>query len=199
MNDSMNVWLLARSSGLLAYVLLTATVVAGLTLKSRLFGRAVSPVLIRTVHQSLSTIGIGAVILHVGMLVLDTKVDMPLIAAFIPGFSDYRTLATSLGVVAVELWLLIHFSFAVRRRIGVARWRSLHRLTFAVWGLAAVHGLAAGSDSATPWAQQLYALSTGLVVGLLAWRIFSSSKPQPRRIPTPPNVTNQPISRGALP
>jgi hypothetical protein len=33
-------WLLARASGLTAYVLLTGSVLAGLTLKSRPFGRA---------------------------------------------------------------------------------------------------------------------------------------------------------------
>jgi hypothetical protein len=41
-------WLLARSSGLTAYVLMTMSVLAGLTVKSRPFGRASRPPLPRT-------------------------------------------------------------------------------------------------------------------------------------------------------
>ena len=177
MNSSAQIWLLARSSGLLAYALLTLTVVAGLTLKTRMFGRAVPPAVITSVHQLLSTIGLLAVGVHVGMLLLDTHVNMPLIAIVVPGLAAYRTLATSLGVVAIELWLLVHFSFRLRKRIGVKRWRKLHYATFGLWALAAVHGLVAGSDSGLPWVQHMYAVSVALVVGLLGWRSLTSKKP----------------------
>ena len=41
---------------------------------------------------------------------------------------------------------VIYVSFSLRRRIGVRNWRRLHYLTFAVFGAATVHGLAAGTD-----------------------------------------------------
>ncbi len=41
-------WLLARASGLTAYGLLTASVLAGLVLKARPFGRALKPARRRT-------------------------------------------------------------------------------------------------------------------------------------------------------
>ena len=42
--------------------------------------------------------------------------------------------------------VVIYVSFSLRRRIGVRNWRRLHYLTFAVFGAATVHGLAAGTD-----------------------------------------------------
>ena len=44
-------------------------------------------------------------------------------------------------------------------------------LNFAVWGLALVHGLTAGTDAFTTWALVLYAGSAWLVLALLVHRI----------------------------
>ena len=154
-----------------------------------MFGRAIPPAVITGVHRTLSTLGLGALVLHVGMLVLDTKVDIPLISLVIPGLTEYRPLATGLGVVALELWVLIQLSFSVRRRIGTKVWRKLHYTTFALWVLAAVHGLAAGSDSGTSWALSVYTVTIGLVVGLLGWRIAAARFPEPRRRHVAPAAT----------
>lgn len=189
MNTTSQVWLLARSSGLVAYMLLTLGVVAGLTLKTRMLGRAVSPVMITAVHQLLSTVGIVAVAVHAAMIVIDTKVDVPLIATVIPGLSGYRPVATAVGVIAFELWIIIHASFALRQRIGIKRWRSLHRLTLVAWAMAAIHGLSAGSDSSLAWVQYMYAGTIGIVLGLFAWRMLTvTPKPAPRVNPKTPHI-----------
>lgn len=179
-------WLLARASGLLAYLALTLTVIAGLTLRTRLLGRAVSPAVVTAVHRSLSLVGIGALVLHAGLIALDSAVDVPLVSLVVPGLAGYRPIATGLGVAAAELWLLIHLSFRLRRRIGVARWRMLHMATFPLWGIAALHGIFAGSDSGQPWVQQLYVWSIASVVFLVAIRVGSRARPAARRpAPTP--------------
>ena len=46
-------WLLARSSGLVAYALLAASVVLGLVVKSRPLGSSVSPAAVVDVHRFL--------------------------------------------------------------------------------------------------------------------------------------------------
>jgi sulfoxide reductase heme-binding subunit YedZ len=181
-------WLLARSSGILAYLLLTLAVVAGLTLRTRLLGKAVSPAIVTAVHRTLSIVGLSAVVVHALLIGLDTKVDVPLLALFVPGLAGYRPLATSLGVVAMELWLLIHVSFRLRRRIGVKRWRALHMATFPTWGIAAAHGVLAGTDSSVGWMQQVYAVSIAAVLFLVVIRTGSRAatrRPPPRSTPTP--------------
>ena len=57
-----------------------------------------------------------------------------------------------------------------RRRIGARAWRRLHWLTYAVFGLATVHGLAAGTDSGRPWALALYGGAVGAVAAATGWR-----------------------------
>jgi methionine sulfoxide reductase heme-binding subunit len=163
-------WLLARTTGLTAYALLTTSVLAGLTVKSRALGARVKAAVVTDLHRFLALLGLGVVALHGLVLTLDSTVHMPFAALLVPGLSPYRPLATGIGVLAAELMALIYVSFSLRRRIGVRNWRRLHYLTFAVFGAATVHGLAAGTDR---WALPLYVSAVAAVVGLTVWRVIS--------------------------
>ncbi len=44
----------------------------------------------------------------------------------------------------------------MRARLGAARWRALHRLAYAGFALAMVHGVLAGTDTGRWWATGLY-------------------------------------------
>ena len=144
-------WLLARASGITAYVLVTLSVLAGLVLKSRPFAR-LRPATVTQIHRALALNAIAAIAAHGIALVLDTTVKVSPIALAIPGLISYRPLATSLGVLAAELTILVYASFSLRRRIGFRAWRALHWTTYAVFALGTAHGLAAGTDSGRPWA-----------------------------------------------
>jgi sulfoxide reductase heme-binding subunit YedZ len=163
-------WLLARASGLTAYGLLTASVLAGLVLKARPFGRALKPASAMDVHRFLALLGLGTLALHGVALTLDRTVRMPLAALLVPGASPYRPAAVAGGVLAAELMALVYVSFALRRRIGARNWRRLHWATYLVFLLGTVHGLAAGTDSAQPWARALYLGAVGAVAFATAWR-----------------------------
>jgi DMSO/TMAO reductase YedYZ heme-binding membrane subunit len=52
-------------------------------------------------------------------------------------------------------------------------WRRLHWATYAIFGLATIHGLAAGTDTPTPWAFSLYVGAVGSVVFATAWRALA--------------------------
>jgi sulfoxide reductase heme-binding subunit YedZ len=163
-------WLLARATGLTAYALLAASVLAGLTVKSKPLGRRVRAAAVTDVHRFVSLLALGTIALHGIVLTLDQTVRMPLAALLVPGLSPYRPLATGIGVLAAELMLAVYVSFSLRRRIGARNWRRLHYLTFAVFGAATVHGLAAGTDR---WAFGLYAASTAAVASLTTWRVLA--------------------------
>jgi methionine sulfoxide reductase heme-binding subunit len=175
-------WLLARASGLTAYVLLTCSVLAGLVVKSRPFGRAVKPAAVADVHRFLALLGLGMLVLHGVALTLDRTIQLSPVALVLPGASSYRPLPVALGVVACELAALIVISFSVRRRIGIRNWRRLHWLTYLVFSAATVHGLAAGTDSARPWAIDLYLGAVAAVVFATAWRALDRpTRPIPER------------------
>jgi predicted ferric reductase len=174
-------WILARTSGLVAYLLLTASILAGLVLKSRPFGTALRPALVTDLHRFLALLGLGALSLHGLALVLDRTVPISLADLLVPGLAPYRPLWTALGVLAAELMLVVYASFSLRTRIGMRNWRRLHWATYAVFTLATFHGLAAGTDSGTTWALAVYGGTTGAVLAATAWRaLVPPEKGEPR-------------------
>ena len=101
-----------------------------------------------------------------------------------PGLVPYRPLWSAFGVLAAELMLLVYASSALRRRIGIRAWRRLHWLTYAVFALATVHGLAAGTDGGRPWALALYGGAVGAVTAAAGWRaLVPATKGGNTRVP----------------
>jgi sulfoxide reductase heme-binding subunit YedZ len=172
-------WLLARASGLTAYVLLTLSVLAGLAVKSRPFGKAVRPAAQTDTHRMLALLGLGAILLHGVALTLDRTVRMPVAALVVPFLSHYRPLPVALGVLAAELMVLVYASFSLRKRIGVKNWRRLHWATYGIFAGATLHGLTAGTDTTRPWAFALYLGAIGSVAAATAWRALTA-RPLPK-------------------
>jgi sulfoxide reductase heme-binding subunit YedZ len=165
-------WLLARASGITAYVAVTLSVLAGIVLKSRPFAR-LRPATAMQLHRALAVNAIGAIVVHGIALVLDTTVKVSPLALVVPGLITYRPLATSIGVLAAELTLVVYVSFSLRRQIGHKIWRALHWTTYGLFALATVHGLAAGTDTSRPWAAALYFGAVAAVVFATAWRALA--------------------------
>jgi sulfoxide reductase heme-binding subunit YedZ len=179
-------WLLARAGGLTAYVLLTLSVLAGLVLKSRPFSGLRAATVTET-HRTLALTGLGALVLHGGALVLDSTVKVSLVALVVPGLVAYRPLPVALGVVAAWLLVTITASFWLRKRIGARVWRRLHWLTYALFALATVHGVTAGTDTTQPWVHGLYLGAVGAVAGATVWRALV---PPARRAVTPKGASS---------
>jgi methionine sulfoxide reductase heme-binding subunit len=178
-------WLLARASGLTAYALMTASILAGLVLKSRPFGKALKPASVTDVHRFLATLGLGMLALHGVALVLDRTVKMLLAGLLVPGASPYRPVSVAFGVLAAELMALVVVSFSLRKRIGIRNWRRLHWATYLVFLLGTLHGLLAGTDASQPWARGLYLGAVGAVTFATAWRALSRPTRPVRPVRTP--------------
>ena len=162
----------ARASGILAFLLLTASVLAGLLLRTRMLGKLARPATVTDIHRFLALLGFGAIAVHGVALVLDATVPIPVLGLLVPGLSPYRTLSTGVGVVAGELALLIYLSFPLRRLIGGAKaWRKLHYATYLVFAGATVHGIATGTDTGRPWMLGMYGGAVALVVAATAFRV----------------------------
>jgi sulfoxide reductase heme-binding subunit YedZ len=191
-------WILARASGLTAYVLLTLSVLAGLTVKSKPFGKAIRIPTVTDLHRFLALLGLGAVAIHGITLVLDTTIKITPASLLVPGLVPYRPVWTSLGVLAAELMLVVYISFGLRKRIGVRNWRRLHYATYVIFAAATLHGLAAGTDATQRWALWLYTGAVGSVVAATAWRVLTAgaTRPAPARSPRPSPVPATETSTG---
>ncbi len=166
-------WLLARSAGLAAYVLLTLSVLAGLTLRSRPASRLRPPV-VAEVHKTLAVTGLAALALHGAALVLDSTDKVTPLGLVVPGLVAYRPASVAVGVVGGWLFVTIVVSFWLRRWIGVRAWRRLHWLTYALFVVATNHGLATGTDARRPWTAALYLGAIGSVAAATTWRALVS-------------------------
>jgi len=165
------VWYAARAGGLVAYLLLSCSVVLGLLLSAR--ARLEWPrFAVEDVHRYLAILTGAFLTVHIGSLALDQVVPFGLSNLLVPFTASYRPFATGLGVVAAELFAAVAVTNALRRRIPHELWRKAHYATLAVWLAASVHGVLAGTDRHEPWMLTLYvgAAASVAVAGLSRFR-----------------------------
>lgn len=169
--DGHGAWMLSRATGLLAYVALSLDVIAGLLVSTRTADRIVPRGALVDVHGWLSPLALALVVVHGGVLLADGYVRFDLLDLVVPFASSRWPIAIGLGIVAGYLMLVVHLSFGLRKRIGIAWWRRLHYLSFATFVLVTVHALAAGTDRGHPWFASVYAVTGLAVAALVAIRI----------------------------
>jgi DMSO/TMAO reductase YedYZ heme-binding membrane subunit len=75
--------------------------------------------------------------------------------------------------------ILLGLGFYARRRIGVQRWRKLHRFTALAWLLGLVHALGEGTDAGQVWFLAMIGIVVIPALVLLATRYTSRSTYSP--------------------
>lgn len=168
-------WYVARAGGLTAFVLLTASVVLGLLLSGRA-NVSWPRFALQDVHRFAGLLAGAFVLLHGLSLWLDNYFDFSLVNMVVPGTAPYRPVAVAAGVVAAELLVALAVTNRYRTALSYSFWRRAHYLNFAIWLLALVHGIAAGTDSDTAWALVVYATAGASVAGLTAWRVLRTRR-----------------------
>ena len=168
-------WLAIRGSGLTAWALLTAVVVWGLLLRTRLLGQKASPLSLMNMHRWLGTVALVFLVAHLGLLLVDPAIRFSLPQLLIPGIAPWKPLAVSFGVLA--LWALIPVGVVarIRQRLGKsgnAVFKKAHLIAFAAWPLATAHYVMAGTDALAEWSLGLLLTGTTLIVLLLLARGF---------------------------
>jgi sulfoxide reductase heme-binding subunit YedZ len=194
MNDASDhiFWITSRAAGICALVLASLAVTAGLAIAMRapiVRGRSAQ---LRTLHEALSIGALGALAVHGLALLGDSYLSPSLLDLAVPFSIAYRPIWTALGIVAAYGLAGLSLSYYARSRIGVARWRSLHRFIAVFWLLGVVHTLGAGTDAGQTWFLVLCALVVLPPLTLLATRLGRSSS-EPSRPPRPqPGLTPEP-------
>ncbi len=176
------IWMLARGSGVAAYLLLSAATIWGLLLASKVLDRSASARDLTWVHESLSLAAVAATLVHMVSLWLEEFIDFDLRHLLIPGASTFRPVPVALGVVAFWALAVITPSFYLRHRIGQRAWRTLHFATFGCFLAAALHGITAGTDTGHPVMVVMYATTLTAVIGLIVLRVIKAGGPTSRRV-----------------
>ena len=173
-------WYLSRATGVVSIVLLTAVVVLGMLTAARRRPHTDQATMVMALHRWL---GLGVttfVVAHVVTAIAETYVSIGWISAIVPFTSGYAPVWVGLGTLALDLFAAVAVTSYFRHRLPERTWRVVHLLSYALWPMALVHGIALGTSS-EPF---LRGVTIGCaVVGAAAvtWRLGATHHDRTRR------------------
>jgi predicted ferric reductase len=173
-------WHAARATGIIGWALLTAAVIWGLLLSTRLARGRPTPAWLLDMHRFLGGAAVIFTLLHLAGLVADTYVHFGLADLLVPYASSWRPGAVALGVVSLYLVVAVELTSLLMRRIPRRAWRGVHLTSFVLFWSATFHFILAGTDAGHPLAMLGINLAAATVVFLTLVRILS-----PRGYPRP--------------
>jgi methionine sulfoxide reductase heme-binding subunit len=177
--SSTPLWYTTRATGLVAMVLLTAAMSAGLLTSVRFSRRNWPRFVTLGLHRNLSLLALAFTVLHVLTTVLDNFVSIPVVDAFVPFIGTYRPFWLGLGAIAFDLMLALIATSLVRTKMGLRSWRLVHWTAYACWPVAVIHGLGTGTDTPVRWVLALTAACVLVIVVLTLWRLALSWPQRP--------------------
>ena len=164
-------WYIARSAGLVAWTLLAASVVWGLILSTKVFGKRPRPAWVLDLHRYLGGLAVVFVAVHIAGIMADRYVDFGWVQTFVPLASSWRPVAVAWGVVSLYVLLAVEITSLLRHRIPETWWRRTHVASFALFVMSAIHALSAGTDASTRAMQWWILGGIAMVSGLVAVRL----------------------------
>jgi sulfoxide reductase heme-binding subunit YedZ len=178
-------WLAGRSAGMVAMLLVAASVILGLAMAARAIPSRRRGEAVR-LHQHLALLSLGAIAAHGLFLLADPWLKAGVKGIVVPFAIGYRPLWTGLGILGGYLAAILGLSFYARRRIGARLWRRMHRFTVVVYVLGLAHALGSGTDASIPAVRDAMLASVLPVLFLLALRLLRSRRraaPRPAQTP----------------
>jgi DMSO/TMAO reductase YedYZ heme-binding membrane subunit len=178
-------WYVARAGGIVAWALLTASVVWGLLLSARVRpGRATRPWLL-DLHRFLGGLAVVFVAVHVGGILLDSYVRFSIVDVLVPFASSWHPLWVGWGIVTMYLLLAVEITSLLRRQLPHRIWKRVHYLSFPLMLFASIHFVLTGTDAGNPVAIVAIAGSAFLIGGLVGRRLVDTLTPDPVPVAVP--------------
>lgn len=165
-------WYAGRAAGTIALLLLTVTVVLGVTVAGKAAPRRIGRFELGRLHRDLSVLSLVFLTLHIVTVIVDPFTHLSWTAVCLPFGASYRPLWLGLGAVAVDLLLAVAVTSALRLRLGRRWWKAVHWLVYAAWPLGLVHAIGAGTDTRLPLQLWLYAAGLACTVAAVSWRLY---------------------------
>jgi len=158
-------WYVARSSGVISWLMITASVIWGVILSTKAFPEQRRPAWLLDLHRWLGGLAVGFMVIHMVALVLDGYTDFGLADLLVPYASEWRAGAVALGVIAAWTLIAVELTSLAMKKLPKKVWRGVHLTSYATFWLTSLHAAFAGSDRTT-FLYQITALASILAV---AW------------------------------
>jgi predicted ferric reductase len=161
-------WYLTRSSGIIAWLMLTATVIWGILLSTKAFPNQRRPVWLLALHRWLAGLMLSFLAIHLIALVADSYVSFGFVDLTVPYASDWKPGPVALGVIAMWLLVAVQATSLAMRRLPRRFWRIVHLSSYVAFWLTSMHAAFAGTDT-TSW---LYRGGAAASILAVAWALM---------------------------
>jgi methionine sulfoxide reductase heme-binding subunit len=177
-----SLWYASRAAGLLALLLLTATVVLGALTGGRASSSRWPRFAVAALHRNLSLLTLAFVAVHVVTAVVDSYVGIGWLDVVLPFVSAYQPFWLGLGAAALDLLAALLVTSLLRTRISPKVWRTVHWAAYACWPIALLHGFGIGDgDTRSGWGIALVLGCVAAAVAAVLWRVGTSHPDQEAR------------------
>ncbi len=160
-------WFVSRSSGIIAWVLLTLSVCWGLFVSTKAVAKATTPAWLLDLHRFLGGLAVSFTAVHLIGLWADSYVTFGWRELFVPMASEWKPGAVAWGIVAMYLLVAIELTSLGMKFLPRKLWRRIHHLSLPLYAMGTYHGIVAGTDR-TNDAFRLAALASINIVAFLS-------------------------------
>lgn len=169
-------WFVARSSGIVAWALLTLSVCWGLFISTKAVAKASSPARLLDLHRYLGGLAVIFTGIHLVGLVADNYVTFGWAETFIPMASSWKPGPVAFGIVGFYLLLAVELTSLAMKRLPRRLWRWIHRSSFVLYFVATYHAITAGTDAENQWFRVVALASINIVMFLTIVLILAARK-----------------------
>jgi sulfoxide reductase heme-binding subunit YedZ len=174
-------WFLSRAAGIVAWLMLTASVLWGIVLATDLFPRWRRRAWLTDLHRWLAGLTVFFLAGHLATLLADSHAKFRVLDVLVPYASTWRPTAIAAGVVAFWLLLAVEGTALAMKRLPGKWWRDIHIVSYWVFWLTTIHAAFAGTDTS----RTLYAVTSlaavAMVVFATSYRILTRDLPKRSR------------------
>jgi predicted ferric reductase len=174
--SSSPLWYMTRSTGIVAFILLTIALAFGVAATQRaLASRAWPRFATQALHRNVSLIGLVLLLVHITTTLVDSFVAVGWVSVVVPFTSSYKRLWLGVGTLAFDAFLLVIITSLLRLRIPQRLWLAIHLSVYVAWPLSLLLFLRIGTDAKGgefgAWIALACAATVGAAVGvrLVTW------------------------------
>lgn len=176
MNEPHIWWYITRASALIAWALMTMSVLWGILLSTRVMRRIDNPAWLQDLHRYLGGLTLFMVALHMVSLMLDGWLKFSLTETLVPFATDYKPLAVALGIISFYILVAVQGTSLIMNRLPRKFWKGLHYSSYVALLLVALHAGWSGTDVGSWWYRVLAIVLISVATIAVLVRIITGTR-----------------------
>lgn len=169
-------WFLSRASGIVSWGLLSATIIWGVLLSTRLMRPVDRPAWLLDLHKWFAALSVAGVAIHLASLVADSYVEFGWRDLAVPMASKWQPGPVAWGVIATYLLIAVQVTSLAMRKLPRSLWRVVHLTSYAMFLMASVHAFAAGTDASNEFFLVFGVIIITLVIAMTGIRVLYATR-----------------------